>query len=86
MATTTHGVKGLEFDVVIILDAEEGRLPHWETIESGDPAAMEEDRRKFYVSLTRARRRVHVAWAAWRISRRGNRYAVSASRFVEPFL
>jgi DNA helicase-2/ATP-dependent DNA helicase PcrA len=86
MAATTHGVKGLEFDVVIILDAEEGRLPHWDTINSGNPAALEEDRRKFYVALTRARRRVHIAWAGWRISRRGNRYEIYPSRWVEPFL
>lgn len=86
MAATTHGVKGLEFDVVIILDAEEGRLPHWDAIESGDAAALEEDRLRFYVGLTRARKRVHVAWAGWRISRRGNRYEVSPSRFVRLFL
>jgi DNA helicase-2/ATP-dependent DNA helicase PcrA len=86
MAATTHGVKGLEFDVVIILDAEEGRLPNWRTIKSGDRAAIEEDRRKFYVGLTRARKRVHVASAGWRISRAGNRYTVDVSRFVRPFL
>ena len=85
-AATTHGVKGLEFDVVVMLDAEEGRLPHWDAINADDAVAFAEDRRKFYVGLTRARKRVHVAWAGWRISRRGNRYEIEMSRFVRPLL
>ena len=72
MAATLHGAKGLEFDVVIVCDVEEGRIPHWGSINSSNPADLEEDRRKFYVALTRARQRVHLVWAAWRISRRGN--------------
>jgi superfamily I DNA/RNA helicase len=47
MAATTHGVKGLEFDVVIVCDCEEGRMPHWASILGDDPSAIEEDRRKF---------------------------------------
>ncbi len=35
MAATTHGAKGLEFDVVIVCDAEEGRMPHWGSILGG---------------------------------------------------
>ena len=86
MAATIHGVKGLEFDVVILLDAEEGRLPHWGTINSGNPGDMDEDRRKFYVSLTRAKKRVHIVWAGWRISRAGNRYSVDPSRFLRSLM
>ena len=86
MAATTHGVKGLEFDVVIVCDCEEGRMPHWGSILGDDPAGTEEDRRKFYVSLTRARRRVHLVWSAWRISRKGNRYAIELSRFARDLI
>jgi DNA helicase-2/ATP-dependent DNA helicase PcrA len=83
MAATIHGVKGLEFDVVILCDCEEGRLPHWGSINSqAAVAAIEEDRRKFYVSITRARQRVYLVWAGWRISRRGNRYDIELSRFA----
>jgi superfamily I DNA/RNA helicase len=82
MAATIHGAKGLEFDVVIVCDCEEGRMPHWGSILGEDPAAIEEDRRKFYVSLTRARRRVHLVWSAWRISKNGNPYGIGVSRFV----
>jgi DNA helicase-2/ATP-dependent DNA helicase PcrA len=82
MAATTHGAKGLEFDVVIVCDCEEGRMPHWGSILGNAPSAIEEDRRKFYVSLTRARRRVHLLWSAWRISRKGKPYGIELSRFV----
>ncbi len=87
MAATIHGIKGLEFDVVIVCDCEEGRMPHWGSIKGDDPGAIEEDRRKFYVSLTRARRRVHLVSSRWRISRgTGRRYPVNLSRFVQPLL
>jgi DNA helicase II / ATP-dependent DNA helicase PcrA len=86
MAATTHGAKGLEFDVVIMCDCEEGRMPHWGSIKGRSVAAVDEDRRKFYVSLTRARRRVHLVWSRWRISRRGNPYTVELSRFAKALL
>ena len=87
MAATTHGVKGLEFDVVIVCDCEEGRMPHWGSIKGPDPRALDEDKRKFYVSLTRARRRVHLVWAQWRISKRtGNRYEIDLSRFARSLI
>jgi superfamily I DNA/RNA helicase len=84
MAATTHGVKGLQFDVVVLCDCEEGRMPHWASINSGDPMKIAEDQRKFYVSLTRARHRVHLVSSSWRISKRGNRYPIERSRFVKP--
>lgn len=86
MAATTHGAKGLEFDVVIMCDCEEGRMPHWGSINSGSISGIDEDRRKFYVSLTRARRRVHLVWSRWRISRAGNRYTIELSRFARALI
>jgi DNA helicase-2/ATP-dependent DNA helicase PcrA len=87
MAATTHGIKGLEFDVVIVCDCEEGRMPHWGSIKGSDPkTAIAEDNRKFYVSLTRARRRVHLVWSSWRISKRGNPYPIEISRFARSLL
>ena len=84
MAATIHGIKGLQFDVVVFCDCEEGRIPHWRSIKPPDAAKIAEDKRKFYVSLTRARRRVHLVSATWRISRKGNQYPVKRSRFLEP--
>jgi DNA helicase-2/ATP-dependent DNA helicase PcrA len=87
MAATTHGIKGLEFDVVIVCDCEEGRMPHWGSIKGSDPkTAIAEDNRKFYVSLTRARRRVHLVWSGWRISKRGKRYEIELSRFARTLI
>jgi DNA helicase II / ATP-dependent DNA helicase PcrA len=84
MAATIHGIKGLEFDVVIVCDCEEGRMPHWGSIKGADPkTAIAGDNRKFYVSLTRARHRVHLVWSDWRISKRGNRYEIQLSRFAQ---
>ena len=50
-----HAAKGLEWDEVWLLSAVEGAIPHRRTLDSGDPAALEEERRLFYVGMTRAR-------------------------------
>ena len=54
--STYHRSKGVEADLVICTGCEEGLLPHWRTVEHGDLAALEEQRRLFYVGATRARR------------------------------
>ncbi len=58
---TIHAAKGLEFDVVFITGLEEGLFPH----ERLDDARIdhEEERRLFYVALTRAKRRVILTYA-----------------------
>ena len=48
---TLHSAKGLEFREVYILDCVEGSIPHK---KSKTPAAIEEERRMFYVGITRA--------------------------------
>ncbi|MCG8505761.1 MAG: ATP-dependent helicase, partial [Sphingomonadales bacterium] len=64
---TLHAAKGLEFPVVFIVGAEEGILPlTWGT---PDEAALAEERRLFYVGMTRAEDRLFLSWAEKRLWR-----------------
>lgn len=51
---TMHGSKGLEYDIVFIVDANEGVVPHQKAVLEED---LEEERRMFYVAMTRAKER-----------------------------
>ena len=61
---TAHNAKGLEFPTVIVSGCEEGVFPHWSSLE--DEKELEEERRLFYVALTRAREEVIVSASAFR--------------------
>ena len=73
--STMHSAKGLEYPVVFVVDANEGIVPHH---KAGLPADIEEERRLFYVALTRAKDRLHVAAVKERYLRK-----TDVSRFVE---
>jgi|GEM_PF-67545 len=57
---TIHAAKGLEFEVVFIAGCEDGIIPHARSLEEGE-GNIEEERRLFYVAVTRARRRLLVS-------------------------
>ncbi len=63
---TVHASKGLEFPVVFIAGAEEGIMPHARAVEDGGDAAVEEERRLFYVAVTRARNRLLISSCRFR--------------------
>jgi DNA helicase-2/ATP-dependent DNA helicase PcrA len=76
---TIHAAKGLEFDVVFLAGLEEGLFPHVRA--AGDARAIEEERRLFYVGVTRARRRLLVSYARSRYLGYGSS-SRSPSRFL----
>jgi len=65
---TVHASKGLEFDVVFIAGLEDGLFPHQKvTRENITPEESEEERRLFYVALTRARKKIFLSYAQVRM-------------------
>ena len=72
---TMHSSKGLEFRVVFILDANEGVTPHHKAQLEAD---LEEERRMFYVAMTRAKDRLHIYYTKERYHKRQE-----VSRFVK---
>ncbi len=75
---TLHSAKGLEFPVVFVVGLEEGLLPHSNARMS---AEREEERRLFYVGITRAQRRLFMAHAAQRMTF-GRVEPAASSRFL----
>lgn len=75
---TMHSAKGLEFPIVYILDANEGITPHSRAMLDED---MEEERRLFYVAMTRAKTRLHVYAVRERYHKKAE-----VSRFVWEYL
>ena len=57
--TTIHQAKGLEYDVVFLIGLADGQFPGRRAIESGD---VEEERRLFYVAVTRARNELYLCY------------------------
>ncbi len=77
---TLHTAKGLEWPVVVISGLEEGLFPLSRSLETQD--GLEEERRLFYVGLTRARDKLYLTWA--RARRRGGELRRGmVSRFME---
>jgi len=77
---TIHAAKGLEFPVVYIVGLEENLFPSQLSINSRED--LEEERRLFYVALTRARQKAYLSYATTRY-RWGNLVQCEPSRFLE---
>ncbi|MDR0867793.1 MAG: UvrD-helicase domain-containing protein [Planctomycetota bacterium] len=79
---TLHSAKGLEFDAVFLTGLEEGVLPH-SRARFGSPAKNEEDiaeeRRLFYVGITRARQKVYISHTQFRYMNGEANYAQPSS-------
>ncbi len=77
---TLHAAKGLEFGAVFIVGLDDGIMPHSRSFD--DPEAMEEERRLFYVGITRAKDRLYLIRA---VQRGGRGYGEEqlSSRYLE---
>jgi DNA helicase-2/ATP-dependent DNA helicase PcrA len=76
---TLHAAKGLEFPYVFLLGLEEGILPHARSVDTQDD--LEEERRLFYVGITRAMRGLYLVYA-FRRTLYGNSSVNAPSRFL----
>ncbi len=74
---TVHNAKGLEFPIVFITGLEEGLFPH--SLSLNNEVELEEERRLFYVALTRAKEKVYLSYA---LDRKGYGYSLK-SRFLD---
>ena len=77
---TMHTAKGLEYDAVFVTGVEEDLIPH--RISAGEPGGPQEERRLFYVALTRARKRLHLSLAMTR-AQFGEVSVAMPSRFLQ---
>jgi len=77
---TLHAAKGLEFKQVFIIGLDEGILPH--SRSKDDPEEMAEERRLFYVGITRARDQLYLVRAERRVTYGDFEYC-EASRFLD---
>ena len=78
---TLHSAKGLEFDAVFLAGLEEGLLPH--TRSGSNQSEIEEERRLFYVGMTRAKQSLVISRAIYRRSYGEERLRASTpSRFL----
>ncbi|MEG7531283.1 MAG: ATP-dependent helicase [Hungatella sp.] len=75
---TMHSAKGLEFPIVYLMDANEGITPHRKAMLDAD---IEEERRMFYVAMTRAKERLHVYYVRERYGKKQD-----ISRFIPEYL
>jgi DNA helicase-2/ATP-dependent DNA helicase PcrA len=64
---TLHAAKGLEFEHVFIIGLEEGMLPHERA--SNSPEELEEERRLFFVGITRAKTNLNISYSQYRTFR-----------------
>lgn len=77
---TLHSAKGLEFPIVFIVGLEEGLFPNFRSLD--DPLSLEEERRLFYVGITRAQEQLFISHASQRRQYWGSREATVPSQFL----
>ncbi len=77
---TVHASKGLEFSVVFLPRLEEGIFPHRSALENEEE--LEEERRLFYVAVTRAKEKLYLTYVRKRTAKEGKEKERKPSRFL----
>jgi DNA helicase-2/ATP-dependent DNA helicase PcrA len=80
---TAHASKGLEFDTVFVIGAEEGTFPHANALQENTLEAIEEERRLFYVAMTRAEKQLYITHSRQRKQNNDGQIQITkTSRFL----
>lgn len=80
---TLHSAKGLEFETVIMMGMDQGRIPSW---RADTPEEIKESRRLFYVGMTRAKKEVHFVYSGFTENQYGRRFKRGPSDYVKELL
>lgn len=72
---TMHGAKGLEYETVFVIDVNEGIIPYHKAVLDSE---IEEERRMFYVAMTRAKKKLYLCFVKERYNKKAEK-----SRFLE---
>lgn len=79
--STVHQAKGLEWKVVFVMMLCDGLFPSSKAIEN--PNGEEEERRLFYVAVTRAKDELYLTYPEWRTGNHSNAFPQKQSRFID---
>lgn len=81
--STIHQAKGLEWKVVFLIGLCDGMFPHQRSIDDGDQASLEEERRLFYVGTTRAKDQLYLTYPRWNFQGNSGNPMQMPSRFLD---
>ena len=83
MLSSIHQAKGLEWKVVFVVWLADGMFPNGRVLESGDEASFEEERRLFYVAVTRAKDQLYLTYPMTNPRSYTGDYMMKPSRFLD---
>ncbi len=83
--SSIHQAKGLEWEAVFLIWLADGQFPNGKVLESGDIAGLEEERRLFYVALTRAKNELYLSYPMTNPRSYSGDYYLRPSRFLNDF-
>ena len=83
--SSIHQAKGLEWEAVFLIWLADGQFPNGKVLETGDIASLEEERRLFYVALTRAKNELYLSYPMTNPRSYSGDFYLRPSRFLNDF-